>query len=546
MIAGEAGLAFVEGLALIASPCILPVLPLVLSGGIDGGKARPFGITLGFVAAFSVFVLLSRQIVGLLHIDPNILRYVSLGLLFVLGLVMLSKTLSDKFSTWTQGFADIGNKVGNGNGFGSGVAIGALIGLVWTPCAGPILAAVLVQVIRQQTDLQSVLVTLGFAIGAALPMLVITLTGKKLMTRVRSLSRHTDTIRKVFAVLILISVGFMAFPSGAAGLFSWGSTSNSGGLSLQDGLKEPYPAPEFAGIQGWINSEPLTMEKLKGKIVLVDFWTYSCINCVRTLPYLTAWDYKYKDKGLVIIGVHAPEFEFEKNIGNIKTAMEKYGIHYPVAVDNNLSTWVNFKNKYWPAHYLIDANGNVVYTHFGEGHYDATENNIRYLLGLKDIADTNPIMAPTLRDQTPETYLGYNRAQNFSMMSDLQQDVVSSYQPTNFVPVHHWALGGLWKVEGEKITSAEKGSYLRLNFKAKKVFLVMGTTKGDEQLVQLKLNGAVLAQDQAGKDVTRGGIVTINGHTLYELVNQSTPENSQLEITADAPGIEMYAFTFGE
>lgn len=543
----EIGLALVEGLALIASPCILPVLPLMLSSSVDGGKARPFGITFGFVLSFSVFVLLSRQLINFLQVDPDVIRYTSLFLLFGLGLVMVSKKLSQKFSELTQGLADVGSKSGGGDkqGFLSGMGIGALIGLVWTPCAGPILAAVLVQVIRQQTDVQSVLVTLAFAIGAAIPMLVITLAGKTLIKRFRVLTQHTETVRKVFAVLILLSVAYMGYGMYLPSLFNGRAPMPDDGLSLQEGLKTPYDAPEFQGIEAWLNSPALTMSQLRGKVVLVDFWTYSCINCVRTLPTLTAWDDKYRDKGLVIIGVHAPEFEFEKNIENVKKAIDKNEIHYPVALDNSLATWVNFNNRYWPAHYLIDREGRVVYTHFGEGKYDVTENNIRYLLGFKKPSEEYSGTPPALLGETPETYLGYTRADRFTSMSALQKDEVSAYLPTNIVSIHNWTLSGLWKVEGDKITALEKGSHLRLNFKAKKVFLVMGTTKGDSQNVTLKLNGAPVSADTAGKDVLKSRL-TVDGHTLYELINQPTPENSMLEITAEGPGIEMYAFTFGE
>jgi cytochrome c biogenesis protein CcdA/thiol-disulfide isomerase/thioredoxin len=541
----EVGLAFVEGLALIASPCILPVLPLVLSASVTGGRARPYGITLGFVLSFSAFVLAARQIVAALHIDADALRNVSLALLFALGVVMFSERLSGKFAAWTQGLANFGNRFGGGKeGFGGGIAIGALIGLVWTPCAGPILAAVLVQVIRQQTDLQSVFVTLSFALGAALPMLVITLAGKKIMNRFRFIARHAEAARKIFALLILLSVGFLAFGSGAANIASTDASSPAASVGPEDWLKTPYPAPEFVDIQDWLNSPPLFLNRLKGKVVLIDFWTYSCINCVRTLPYLIAWDAKYRDEGLVIIGVHAPEFQFERSIDNIKAAVAKYGIRYPVAIDNNLATWQNFNNSYWPAHYLIDKEGRVVYTHFGEGRYDVTEKNIRYLLGLRGPAEANPITPPTLADETPETYLGYARADRFATLSEAQKDNTASYKPVNFIPAHHWSLGGRWKIESEKIIARDRGALLRLNFKAKKVFLVMGTSGEKPQEVTLKLNGGALT-DQAGKDAPEG-VVTVTGHALYELINQPTPQNSLLEITAEDPGVEMYAFTFGE
>jgi cytochrome c biogenesis protein CcdA/thiol-disulfide isomerase/thioredoxin len=540
-------LAFLEGLALIASPCILPVLPLVLSASASGGRGRPFGIIAGFVAAFSAFVLLSREIVEALHIDTDIIRYASLGLLFLLGLVLLFDKLSEIFSRLTQGAAEFGSKFGTGNedGFASGLGIGALIGFVWTPCAGPILAAVLVQAIRQQTNLQSVFVTLAFAFGAGLPMLAIALMGRKLMSRFGFLAKHTAALRKVFAVLILASVAYLGFGPQVQTLFESSVPAQQQNADrLEDGLENPYPAPELKGIQAWLNSEPLVLSNLKGKVVLIDFWTYSCINCVRTLPYITAWDRLYRDKGLVIIGVHSPEFEFEKNIDNIKSAVARYGIGYPVAVDNNLETWVNFKNRYWPAHYLIDQNGQVVYTHFGEGDYDVTENNIRYLLGLKGTAEVTGAAESFPENQTPETYLGYARAERFAGSPSLQGDDSVTYMPALSLAEHGWTLGGKWKVEGEKITAQSNDAVLRLRFRARKAFLVMGTSSGAPQRIIVTLNGRPLGKN-AGKDA-KNGIVTVGMHTLYELVNQASSQGGLLEIKTTSPGFEAYAFTFGD
>ena len=545
----EIGLSFLEGMALIVSPCILPVLPLVLAASVDGGRRRPYGIIIGFVLSFSLFVLLSRKLVLALGIDLDIIKYGSLVLLFMLGLVLLSSTLSGKFSALSHGAANLGNQIAStkNEGLLGGIVIGALIGLVWTPCAGPLLAAVLVQVIRQQTDLAGYFLILSFSIGATIPMLIIALTGRKLMNKLGFLMRHAVAIRKAFGVLIMLSVVYIGTGADATTWLPGEQASPANkeeATSLRDGLKQIYPAPQMAGIEAWLNSPPLVLQELEGKVVLIDFWAYSCINCVRTLPYLTDWDKKYRDQGLVIIGVHSPEFEFEKKLENVRAALAQHGIRHPVALDNSLSTWLNFKNRYWPAHYLINKEGQVVYTHFGEGKYDITENNIRFLLGLRDKAETIKVEAPTFgADQTPEIYLGYGRAKNFGSKESMAHDAELKYRFPSFLPANSWAFSGKWKAEAERSIALEKGAALRLNFKARKVFLVLGSASGKPIHATLSLNGEALA-GYAGKDAT-AGVVTIKRNTLYELIDQKIPKNSLLEIKTDAPGLEVYAFTFG-
>lgn len=541
----EIGLSFIEGLALIASPCILPVLPLVLGASVEGGRKRPFGIIIGFVLAFTAFAMLSRKLVATLGIDLEFIKYGSLIFLAMFGLILLSERLSAMFSGATQRFASAGSNItaNTKDGFFSGIFIGMLIGLIWTPCAGPILAAVLVQIIRQESDIQALFLVGAFAFGAGVPMLIISLTGRKVMTRLGFLTRHAEAARKTFGVVILLAVGFIASGADAQSFFTKKETATITSVSgLHDALPNPYPAPEFAGIQTWLNSNPLTMQELKGKVVLIDFWTYSCINCVRTLPYITKWDRTYRDKGLVIIGVHAPEFEFEKDIGNVKNALSAHNIEYPVAIDNRLDTWTAFKNRYWPAHYLIDKAGKVVYTHFGEGNYAETENNIRYLLGLNAKTDAAPEAAVFSKSQTPETYLGSYRAANFSSPEKLQVSSTTFSLP-KFLPTDHWALSGKWQVEGERVVAQAAGAKLQLNFTSGKVFLVLGMHDGKPVKVTLRLNGEPLAAS-AGKDAP-GSTLTVNQHTLYELVNQKEVKNGLLEITTESSGLEAYAFTFG-
>lgn len=541
----EIGLSFLEGLALIASPCILPILPLMLGASIDGGKKRPLGIIVGFVFAFTAFAMLSRQIVNSLGINLDIIKYGSLALLALFGAILLSEKLSAIFSNATSGFAHLGNKLSanSHDGFRSGIFIGMLIGLIWTPCAGPILAVVLVQIIRQESNLQALFLVGAFAIGAGLPMFIISLTGRNIMSKLKFLTTRTETIRKSFGALILLAVCFIAFDGNTKSFFTNKKTTEISNITgLQDALENPYPAPEISGIETWLNSNPLTIASLKGKVVLIDFWTYSCVNCTRTLPYITKWDETYRDKGLVIIGIHAPEFEFEKNADNVRNALQTHNIKYPVALDNNLDTWTNFQNRYWPAHYLIDKAGNVVYTHFGEGNYDKTENNIRHLLGLSKSEKITSENNRFNRDQTPETYLGFARAENFASSEKLGKGSATFTLP-QFLPSDNWALSGKWKIEAEKITTQQTDAKLQLNFTAKKVFLVLGSSSAKPVVATIKLNGKPLGKF-AGKDVEKNQII-IAKHDLYELVNQDSAKNGLLEITSADAGLEAYAFTFG-
>lgn len=305
---------------------------------------------------------------------------------------------------------------------------------------------------------------------------------------------------------------------------------------------KPYPAPELAGITHWINSPPLTLEKLRGKVVLVDFWAYSCVNCVRTLPYLSQWYATYHKDGLEIIGVHAPEFDFEKDQANVERAVRKWHIPYPVAMDNQLATWNHFANQYWPAHYLIDKDGKVVYTHAGEGEYDVTENRIRALLGMKATRgkDSPPSFS---EEQTPETYLGSTRQLHFDGALPTASNRLTRYAYPAELPLHHWALQGDWVIGPEAVEAGPGGAKLKLHFTSHKVYLVLGSKTGSAVSATLTLNGKPPA-NAAGKDAPEGKL-RVDHHALYELVAQPGMQEGELELSA-GQGLMAYAFTFGE
>ncbi len=554
------GLAFLEGIGLILSPCILPILPIVLSLGISGQKGRPYGIIVGFVFSFAALTLLSRQLVTSLGIDIEVIRYISFALLFTFGFVLISDFLSGKLALWTSSFANVGESIlqkkNNSSGFLGGIPLGIAIGLTWVPCAGPIMAAVILQTVTQQTTLDTVMTLLSFSLGASVPMLLLVLMGRHLLNYIAVLKYHTESIRKVLGVIIILSVAYSVWPAGfnlkisEALSKSEPSSSSSHSIGkLKNALSNPYKSPEISGISEWINSKPLTLKQLKGKVVLIDFWTYSCINCVRTLPILTKWDKAYRDKGLVIIGIHTPEFEFEKKLSNVQTAVKQHGIEYPVALDNDFKTWIHFDNHYWPAHYLIDKEGNVRYTHFGEGEYDATESNIRYLLGIETIPATKKLDTEKHEaDITPETYLGYERGEHHAPSFHPLPDKATDYGIFDKkIPLHHWVLEGKWNVQAQKITAEEAGAKIQLHFKAKKVFLVLGNRDHMpiSAKISLKANSERKSSHQfMGKDIKNNAVV-VDKDTLYELISLDKTEEGTVEIEATAPGLEAYAFTFG-
>ena len=539
-------LAFFEGFALIISPCILPILPIILSGSLAGTKTRPLGIISGFIAVFSLVMLFSRSLVQYAHLNPMSLRTSAYIILLLLGIVMLSSFLTEKFMQVTNRLANAGGSLQTANnpqsGFSGGFLFGAMVGIIWTPCAGPILAAVIVQVAIQETTLNSVLTIIAFAIGAGLPMLLIALIGRSVMAQFRFFREHAVGCRKILGAIIVISVAYLMYSDGVLARSTQPSTSETSGATLVNGLMVPFNAPAIDGIDAWINSPPLQISQLKGKVVLIDFWTYSCINCIRTLPYLVHWYEQYHDKGFEIIGVHTPEFEFEKNMENVKNAVKKFGIRYPVALDNQYVTWRNFSNHYWPAHFLINQSGEVVYEHFGEGEYDVTENNIRFLLGLGKTTATPASAENAMLEMTPETYLGYERSQNFSNVQVPLKEKPQDYRYPSVLPPNGWALQGQWIIYADRIVSASAGAAIKLHFSAGKVYAVMGAPNHPVK-VKIKLNNELLVS--GNKTDVNNNEVTVSGQRLYTLINLQQPGEGTLELTALGSDLEIYTFTFG-
>lgn len=581
--------AFLAGIVTVLSPCILPVLPIVLSGSVGEGKKRPLGIIAGFITSFTFFTLFLSTIVTRTGISADALRTFSVLVVIVFGLSLLIPAFTKQLEKLFTLFSRFGPS-SQAHGFGGGFAIGLSLGLVWTPCVGPILASVISLAITGTVTGSAFLITLAYAIGTGLPMLAITYGGRNLLQKSPWLLQNTQKIQKGFGV-VMIATGLAIFfnvdrtfqtwvlekfPSYGVGLTRFEDNElvksqleelNSNpkeddmGKPLFDVQEEAnYPtAPELIGGTNWLNSEPLTLEDdLRGKVVLIDFWTYSCINCIRTFPYVTSWYEKYKDSDFVIVGVHSPEFEFEKNPDNVTAAMEEYGITYPVVQDNDFKIWRAYNNRYWPAHYLIDKNGKIRYTHFGEGKYQETENKIRELLGEEPISEGVGESAlsqfTSRRFQTQETYLGYLRAESYTTQNQIETDKEKDYQLSRDLPEDAVGLSGNWTVADEYVeagtpSETEEMPSLTLNFQAQKVHLVMDAPEqaksSGSAYVEVLLDGQPLNQKYWTQDMDEKGRIQIEAAKKYDILDLGEDYGRHLVTLKFSPGIQAFAFTFG-
>ena len=573
-------LAYAGGVLTILSPCILPVLPFVFAR-----SDRPFvrsglPLLLGMAITFAGVATLAA-VGGGWAVQANAYgRDAAIVLLALFGLTLLFPHLSDAL---TRPLVALGSRLSeqaaDGSRQGSSVApsflLGVATGLLWAPCAGPILGLVLTGAALEGASAKTSLLLLAYAAGAATSLGIALLIGGRVFNAMKRSLGASEWIRRGLGVALLCGVMVIALglDSGLLTRLSLANTSRveqalvdkirpvpaapaaSGALDLA-ALPVEGQFPSLNGAIEWINSPPLTAEGLRGKVVLVDFWTYSCINCLRSLPYVRAWAEKYKDQGLVVIGVHSPEFAFEKQVPNVRQAVKDLHVDYPVAVDNDWTIWRAFHNDYWPAHYFIDAQGRVRHHHYGEGEYDVSEAVIQQLLreaghmvtgGPVQVAAEGAQAAPdNKQDWSPETYIGYDRARKFASTGGAVHDVAHDYAMLPQPTLNQWGLAGSWTVLGEHAVADQPGAKIVYRFHARDLHLVLGpTADGKPVRFRITLDGQP-PQGDHGADVDAQGNGKVTAQRLYQLVRQQGVVGDRtFEIEFLDPGVQAFAFTFG-
>lgn len=572
--------AFLAGTVSVLTPCVLPLLPAILAVSADGGRRRVAGLIIGLVGAFSLGLVAISLAVGLVGLPPDVIRWAAVALIAVMGLLFLLPGALDRLeaaiSRATSRF-----RPGPATGFGSGLVTGAGLGIVWTPCAGPILAAASAAVATQRLGPATIVHVLAFALGMAVPLSAIALGGQRLggwlRTRIApgQLTAATGVILLVTAAILASGLDTKVnrwvaenttLSSTVTADLEWqalGGSENTvpaekgpppptaaqlavSGYPERGQVSDLGPAPALVGLGPWLNTpggRGLSADDLADKVVLIDFWTYSCINCLRTLPYLRSWHETYADDGLVILGVHAPEFEFETVPENVARAVSDLDVRWPVAQDNDFRTWQAFHNQYWPAKYLIDRTGQVRYAHYGEGAYEDTERAIQDLLGQSSTPLAIADEAPDRNPRTPETYLGYRRMASFA--GDVEPDRPKDYGPPppggfTSLPPDAWTLSGTWTVEPSRAV-AGTDARLALHYRGEDVFLVLGPADPGAPAPPGGA-GVVRVSDSARPGRVRE--IDVDSHRLYPLRQSDRPTDGVMTVAAP-PGIAVYAFTFG-
>jgi cytochrome c biogenesis protein CcdA/thiol-disulfide isomerase/thioredoxin len=563
-------ISFIAGILTILAPCVLPVIPIIIGGSVSGGvsqKLRPYIIGISLALSIIVFTLLLKVSTVLIGLPPEALNWLSGTLLIALGFVSVFPQLWEKmmiyFNLEAMSQRWLGESQHNKGVYTGAVLIGIALGPVFASCS-PTYAFILASVLPN-SFLAGFIYLVAYVIGLAAALLVVSLAGRKLISRMKWAVDTHSLFRRLLGVLfILIGIavitGFevtaetyianhLPFDETKIEQILLKSQEQSVAKSVTPTTGsvlnvDATPAPALQGLTNWINSPALTLSQLKGKVVLVDFWTYSCINCIRSIPYVEKDYTTYKDKGFVVLGINTPEFAFEHDPKNVANAVQADGITYPVALDNNYGTWNAFKNDSWPADYLIDKQGNIRYVSLGEGGYDTTEKAIQELLGINQPLKTGSVTVPVGDNQTPETYFGTNRENAYTGTPDIQgaSGNTANFKPSTSLVSGEWTLGGAWSIDssGEYITSEGSASTLTISTYAKDVYLVAAPS-GSSGTINVGLPKADAGQ--YGSDAP-DGVATIDQSKLYHIVSLKSAYTSTVTLTVPT-GIQLYTFTFG-
>ena len=585
-------LAFLGGILTIISPCILPVLPFVFAKADQPFRKSGLPLLAGMAITFAGFAAVAT-VGGSWVVRANEYgRWAALVVLAIFGLTLLWPALADWFS---RPFVRLGSRIsqpatGSGPSASRSLLLGIATGLLWAPCAGPILGLILTGAALQGANQHSAFLLLAYAAGAAVSLAVAVLAGGQVFAALKRSLKAEAWIRGTLGVLVLAGVAAIAFglDRGVLTQVSLASTSGleqslidrlhaapqpqndqakdaqkkPGGMMMMMSSTAPGAAagpqtlPDLSGAIAWLNSPPLNGDQLKGHVVLIDFWTYSCINCLRSIPYVEAWAEKYKNAGLIVIGVHTPEFAFEKDLDNVKRAVSELKITYPVALDNDYKIWKAFNNSFWPADYLVDATGHIRHHHFGEGKYDETEQQIQDLLkerdgqlavtGLVKVSATGAEAPPDNDVESPETYVGFERADSFLSPGGLKQDTAHVYSLPKHLELNQWGFGGNWTDHAQDAILDSMRGRIAYRFHARDLHLVLGpAANGRPVRFRVTLDGKAPGPNH-GVDTNEAGEGKITDHRLYQLIRQKgTIDDRTFEIEFVDPGAQAFAFTFG-